>query len=100
MHPEPREVVFAAGPAALGDLALVVGKMLSSPPVWMSITSRSSTALAIALHSMCQPGYPGPQGLSHFIRCDASGFHNKKSAGCFLFAVFVDTTRPPAPPLS
>ena len=38
--------------------------MLSTPPVWKSISGPRYFA-AIAEHSMCQPGKPSPQGLSH-----------------------------------
>src|ERR1039457_5511544 len=36
----------------------------------------------MALHSMCQPGRPGPHGESHFTSPSASShaFHNAKSA--------------------
>jgi hypothetical protein len=36
----------------------------TTPPPWMSIRSPKS-ALAIVLHSMCQPGRPGPHGEFH-----------------------------------
>src|SRR5438093_1455800 len=40
----------------------------------------------IALHSICQPGRPGPQGESHFTSPSASSqaFHNAKSPMCSL----------------
>ena len=46
------------------------GKMRSAPPPWMSICSPRAF-IAIAEHSMCQPGRPGPQGLS---QCGSPGF--------------------------
>ncbi len=71
--------------------------MLSSPPECRSIVSPSASR-AIALHSMCQPGYPAPTpSKSHFILCAGSTFHNRKSAACRLADWFAADTRPPAP---
>ena len=42
------------------------GKTRSEPPPWMSKPTPSSCS-AIAEHSMCQPGRPGPQGDSQTV---------------------------------
>jgi hypothetical protein len=38
---------------------------------------------AMAEHSICHPGRPFPQGLSHIGKSDEN-FHNAKSKGSFL----------------
>ena len=38
----------------------------------------------MALHSMCQPGRPGPQGLSQVGSPGLAAFHSAKSAGLRL----------------
>ena len=38
----------------------------------------------MALHSMCQPGRPAPQGLSHDGSSGFAPFHSVKSMGCSL----------------
>ncbi len=53
------------------------------PPPWMSI-GRPRTFSIMAEHSMCQPGRPGPQGLSHTGSPGLDGFHSTKSAAFFL----------------
>src|SRR6266545_2354993 len=61
------------------------GNLLSLPPVWMSKRS-PRCFMDIAEHSICQPGYPSPQGLGHFnSRLAPALFHSAKSAGCRLF---------------
>ena len=55
------------------------GKTRSSPPPWMSNVSPSSLRL-MAEHSMCQPGRPLPQGLSHEGSPGLAFFHRAKSA--------------------
>jgi hypothetical protein len=50
------------------------------PPPWMSIVRPSALSI-IAEHSMCQPGRPAPQGLSHSGSFSLDGFHSTKSAG-------------------
>lgn len=62
------------------------------PPPWMSITGPMSSCI-IALHSMCQPGLPGPQGLSHEGSFGLPAFHSTKSAGCLLLT-FTATLSP------
>ena len=43
-----------------------------------------SVALAIAEHSMCQPGRPGPQGLGQLGSPGLLAFQTAKSAGSAL----------------
>ena len=54
------------------------GNRRSSPPLWMSITD-PPTSLAIALHSMCHPGRPGPQGLGQCGSPGLAAFQRAKS---------------------
>ena len=42
------------------------GNSRSAPPPWMSSSTPSSSS-AIAEHSMCQPGRPGPHGDGHGV---------------------------------
>ena len=62
VHPDPGER-DAPGRLGLGDLVLVVGEDEVEPPPWIAKSAPSSFS-AIAEHSMCQPGRPGPQGES------------------------------------
>ena len=60
------------------------GKTRSEPPPWIA-NSGPSSASAIAEHSMCQPGRPGPQGESQEV--SSSGlwaFQRAKSSGSSL----------------
>ena len=50
------------------------------PPPWMSM-GRPRDCSIMAVHSMCQPGRPGPKGLSHTGSPGLEGFHRTKSAG-------------------
>ena len=59
------------------------GKTRSWPPPWMSNTSPSACH-DMAEHSMCQPGRPGPQGLSQAGTPGGEGFHSTKSPGSRL----------------
>ena len=43
-----------------------------------------SNFMLIAEHSMCQPGRPGPQGLSHDGSPGFERFQRAKSPGCRL----------------
>ena len=52
-------------------------------PPWLSI-GRPRAASIMAVHSMCQPGRPGPQGLSHSGSPGFDGFQSTKSRGSFL----------------
>jgi len=52
------------------------------------------SARIIALHSMCHPGRPGPQGLSQVGSPGLAPFHSTKSAGLRLAAL--TATRSPA----
>ena len=45
---------------------------------------RPSVCSIMAEHSMCQPGRPGPNGLSHTGSPGFEGFHSTKSAGFCL----------------
>ena len=56
------------------------GKTRSEPPAWTSIVSPSSSS-AMALHSMCQPGRPGPNGLSQTARPVALRARRRSRAG-------------------
>ena len=56
------------------------GKTRSRPPPWMS-KWRPRYFMLIAEHSMCQPGRPGPQGLSQEGSPGFDRFHNAKSPG-------------------
>ena len=47
-------------------------------------TGKSKTEAAIAEHSMCQPGRPGPNGDSHDGSFSFDFFHKTKSDGDFL----------------
>ena len=57
------------------------GKRRSIPPVCTSIDVPSSLRL-MALHSVCQPGKPTPQGVSHTncVRVSGAFFHKAQSA--------------------
>ncbi len=56
------------------------GKIRSSPPPWMSnVWPRYS--MAMAEHSMCQPGRPGPHGLGQDGSPGLAAFHSAKSRG-------------------
>ena len=59
------------------------GKTRSRPPPWMSKV-RPSRRRLMAEHSMCQPGRPGPQGLSHDGSPGLAPFQRAKSAGVAL----------------
>ena len=62
------------------------GKMRSEPPPWISNPTPSSFS-AIAEHSMCQPGRPGPQGDSQEVSSASLWpFHRAKSSGSRLRA--------------
>src|SRR3990167_6700656 len=56
------------------------GKTRSLPPPWMSKHSPKSFWL-IAEHSICQPGRPGPQGLSQKGSPGLLLFQSAKSSG-------------------
>ena len=63
MHPVAHERLDAGGAFGLGDFAFVVREdQIAAAAV--DIDRRSQIGRAIALHSMCQPGRPGPQGES------------------------------------
>ncbi len=55
----------------------------SKPPPWMSMTGPISCRI-MALHSMCQPGRPGPQGESQVGSPGLADFQRAKSEGLRL----------------
>src|SRR4051794_38537273 len=55
------------------------GKIRSSPPPWMSNASPRYVR-AIAEHSICQPGRPGPHGEDQNGSPGFAAFHMVKSA--------------------
>ena len=84
VHPDPGE----AAARAASDWAISFswwGKTRSEPPPWIAKDGRRAPASAIAEHSMCQPGRPGPQGESQQVSspslCD---FQRAKSSGLSL----------------
>ncbi len=71
-------------PCAPSDWAISFswwGKIRSMPPPWTS-NEGPSVASAMAEHSMCQPGRPGPQGDSHQVSSSSlRPFQSAKSSG-------------------
>ena len=68
-------------PCAARDCAISFswcGNTRSAPPPWMSMVSPSSAEI-IALHSMCQPGRPAPQGDGQVGSPGLLAFHKAKS---------------------
>mmetsp|Transcript_104569 Transcript_104569/g.320324 ORF Transcript_104569/g.320324 Transcript_104569/m.320324 type:complete len:239 (-) Transcript_104569:1006-1722(-) len=59
------------------------GNIRSGPPPWMSSVS-PRCFLAMALHSMCQPGRPRPQGDAQEGSFSFAVFHSAKSSGASL----------------
>ena len=59
------------------------GKTRSLPPPWTS-KAPPRCSCAIAVHSMCQPGRPGPHGLGHEGSPSRSPRHTTQSSGSFL----------------
>ena len=74
----------AKGRPAASDWAISFswwGKTRSEPPPWIAKDGPSS-ASAIAEHSMCQPGRPGPQGESQQVSSPSlCAFQRAKSSG-------------------
>ena len=64
------------------------GKIRSPPPPWRSIVSVSSSRRASAVHSMCQPGRPGPHSESQAGSPSAEGCQSTKSSGSRLRGSF------------
>jgi hypothetical protein len=59
------------------------GNTRSSPPPWMSKVS-PRYLMAMAEHSRCQPGRPGPHGVSQNGSPGLAAFHSAKSRGSRL----------------
>src|SRR5699024_7963366 len=62
------------------------GNRRSKPPPWIS-KWRPKYLVAIAEHSMCQPGRPSPHGDAHAAPAGSESsldFHSVKSRGSFL----------------
>jgi hypothetical protein len=73
-------------PVAASDWAISFswwGKMLSTPPQWMSRLS-PSRAMLIAEHSMCQPGRPRPKRVSQPMSSGPTVFQRAKSRASSL----------------
>ena len=73
------------------------GKTRSRPPPWIS-KWRPRYFMLMAEHSMCQPGRPGPQGLSHDGSPGLELFHKAKSPGWRLIDEGSMRARPAALP--
>uniref|UniRef100_A0A6B0UDD3 Putative secreted protein n=1 Tax=Ixodes ricinus TaxID=34613 RepID=A0A6B0UDD3_IXORI len=71
------------------------GNARSLPPVWMS-TESPSNSLAMAEHSMCQPGRPGPHGDVHWGSPGLAPFQRAKSRGSRLTPGSTDDPMPGA----
>lgn len=61
------------------------GNLRSTPPVCIS-RDEPQISLAIAEHSICQPGLPSPHGESQNGSPGFDFFHNAKSVGFFLLS--------------
>ena len=83
MHPEARQRGAVVQAAALRDLVLMVREHEVETAA-MDVERDPEMLLAIAEHSMCQPGRPRPQGLSQPGSSGGEGFHSTKSAASFL----------------
>ena len=70
------------------------GKIRSMPPAWMSIGGPPSSRSAIAEHSMCQPGRPGPTPASQVGSPGLVAFHSTKSRAS-SFSYSSESTRAP-----
>src|SRR5271157_4413425 len=83
-------------PVAPSDWAISFswwGNIKSSPPPWISKVSPRKFWLIIE-HSICHPGLPLPQGLSHHGSPSLLAFHRAKSRGYLFFSL--TSTRAPA----
>ena len=65
------------------------------PPQWMSIGASPRMRSAIAEHSMCQPGRPGPMPKSQVGSSGWVAFHSTKSRA-FSLSYLSESTRAPA----
>ena len=74
------------------------GNMQVEPAAVDVEASRRGSFMLMAEHSMCQPGRPGPQGLSHAGSPGLAAFQRAKSAGLRFAATLDRARRPPAPP--
>ena len=61
MHPVPRERLLAGRILGLGDLAFVMREDEVGAAA-VDVERIAEIAIDMALHSMCQPGRPGPHG--------------------------------------
>ncbi len=59
------------------------GNTRSLPPPWTS-NGTPRYSMAMAAHSTCQPGRPGPNGLSHDGSPGRAFSHTSGSSGSFL----------------
>ena len=81
VHPVPGEAV--AGRAGLGDLVLVVREDQVHPAA-VDVEGGPRYLVAMAEHSRCQPGRPGPHGVSQDGSPGLAPFHRVKSRGSRL----------------
>ena len=65
-----------------------------NPPQVAILAVMPSSSLAIAEHSMCQPGRPAPHGDVPLRLAGLARFHSTKSSGSRLFSLI--STRAPA----
>ena len=70
----------------LGQLVLVVREDQVEPAAVDVEVARRGSFMLMAEHSMCQPGRPGPQGLSQAGSPGLELFHRAKSPGLRLIA--------------
>merc|ERR1719502_741232 len=72
----------------LRKFIIVVGKLQSTPPPWISIGPPCPMVCSImAEHSMCQPGLPAPHGLSQVGSPGLDAFQSAKSRSSLLVNV-------------
>ena len=69
------------------------GNIRSTPPVWMSKLS-PRYFIAMAEHSMCQPGRPFPKGVSQKGSPGLAAFQSAKSRGSLLSYSWTSTRAP------
>ena len=89
VHPDSREWP-AGGRLRLGQLVLVVREAAGRARRRGCRASRRGCLIAIAVHSMCQPGRPLPHGLSHDGSPGLALFQRAKSPGFFFLSLDLD----------